>query len=123
MDNLNSHGPKTLLDYFGIENGAELWNRFTVHKTPKHGSWLNQAEIEISLFARQCLARRRIPTLAAGSRGMECPRQPRPGQNQLAVHPQEGPSEIRLQAFQNKPLHGVIDLVPNELTVCSLRAT
>jgi hypothetical protein len=41
-----------------------LWNRFTVHKTPKHGSWLNQAEIEISLFARQCLARRRIPTLA-----------------------------------------------------------
>jgi hypothetical protein len=33
-------------------------------QTPKHGSWLNQAEIEISLFARQCLARRRLPTLA-----------------------------------------------------------
>jgi hypothetical protein len=63
MDNLNIHGPKTLLDYFGKEKGMELWNRLTVHYTPKHGSWLNQAEIEISLFARQCLARRRIPTL------------------------------------------------------------
>jgi len=40
-----------------------LWNRLTVHYTPKHGSWLNQAEIEISLFARQCLGMRRIPSL------------------------------------------------------------
>ena len=55
--------PKALTDYFGRDKGLELWNRFTVHYTPKHGSWLNQAEIEISLFARQCLARRRIPTL------------------------------------------------------------
>jgi transposase len=64
MDNLNIHGPKTLTDYFGKEKGAELWNQLTVHYTPKHGSWLNQAEIEISLLARQCLAKRRIPTLA-----------------------------------------------------------
>jgi hypothetical protein len=64
MDNLNIHGPKTLTDYFGTEKGTELWNRFTVHYTPKHGSWLNQAEIEIGLLARQCLANRRIPTLA-----------------------------------------------------------
>jgi hypothetical protein len=34
-----------------------------VHYTPKHGSWLNQAEIEISLFSRQCLGQRRIPSL------------------------------------------------------------
>ena len=34
-----------------------------VHYTPKHGSWLNQAEIEISLFSRQCLGRRRIPSM------------------------------------------------------------
>ena len=63
MDNLNIHGPKSLADYFGREKGAALWSRLTVHYTPKHGSWLNQAEIEISLFARQCLARRRFPTL------------------------------------------------------------
>ena len=64
MDNLNIHGPKTLTDYFGKDKGRQLWSRLTVHYTPRHGSWLNQAEIEISLFARQCLARRRIPTLA-----------------------------------------------------------
>jgi hypothetical protein len=64
MDNLNIHGPKSLTDYFGPEKGKLLWGRLTVHYTPIHGSWLNQAEIEISLFARQCLARRRIPTLA-----------------------------------------------------------
>jgi hypothetical protein len=63
MDNLNIHGPKSLTDHFGQEKGTELWNRLTVHYTPIHGSWLNQAEIEISLFARQCLGKRRIPTL------------------------------------------------------------
>jgi hypothetical protein len=44
-------------------DGDWLWNRFTVHYTPKHGSWLNQAEIEISLLSRQCLGQRRIPSL------------------------------------------------------------
>jgi len=63
MDNLNIHGRKSLTDYFGQQKGQALWKRLTVHYTPKHGSWLNQAEIEISLFARQCLGRRRIPTL------------------------------------------------------------
>jgi hypothetical protein len=42
---------------------AEVWDRFTVHYTPTHGSWLNQAEIEIGIFSRQCLGRRRIPDL------------------------------------------------------------
>ena len=43
--------------------GREIWDRFTIHFTPTHGSWLNQAEIEIGLFARQCLGSRRIPDL------------------------------------------------------------
>ena len=51
------------MDRFGEKIGGRLWKRFTVHYTPKHGSWLNQAEIEISLFARQCLGQRRIPSL------------------------------------------------------------
>ena len=42
---------------------AEVWNRFTVHYTPTHGSWLNQAEIEIGIFTRQCLGKRRIADL------------------------------------------------------------
>jgi hypothetical protein len=52
MDNLNTHNPE-------VADG-EIWDRYAVHYTPKHGSWLNQAEIEISLFARQCLGGRRI---------------------------------------------------------------
>jgi hypothetical protein len=63
MDNLNSHRRKALVDRYGEKLGGLLWDRFTVHYTPKHGSWLNQAEIEISLFARQCLGKRRISSL------------------------------------------------------------
>jgi transposase len=64
MDNLSSHNRKALVDRFGEKIGGLLWERFTVHYTPKHGSWLNQAEIEISLFSRQCLGQRRIPSLS-----------------------------------------------------------
>ena len=63
MDNLNIHRRKSLTDPLGEEFGCEVWNRFTVHYTPKHGSWLNQAEIEIGLLSRQCLGTRRIPAL------------------------------------------------------------
>ena len=67
MDNLNIHCRKTLTDYFGEQEGGYLWDRLTVHHTPTHGSWLNQAEIEISLFARQCLGRRRISRIYSRS--------------------------------------------------------
>ena len=63
LDNLNIHCRKSLTDCFGEQKGGEIWDRFTVHYTPKHGSWLNQAEIELSMFARQCLGNRRIPDL------------------------------------------------------------
>ena len=63
VDNLNIHRQKSLTAHFGTEIGVRLWHRFTVHYTPKHGSWLNQAELEIGLFARQCLGKRRIPDL------------------------------------------------------------
>lgn len=63
MDNLSSHTQKALVDRFGKEEGRALWDRFTVHYTPVHGSWLNQAELEIGLFAKQCLGKRRIGDL------------------------------------------------------------
>ena len=63
MDNLNTHCEKSLTDHFGRVLGRRLWRRLTVHFTPKHGSWLNQAEIELSLVSRACLGRRRIPDL------------------------------------------------------------
>jgi transposase len=65
MDNLNTHGRKSLVKRYGEKLGGLLWNRFTVHYTPKHGSWLNQAEIEVSLLSRQCLGQRRIGDLPA----------------------------------------------------------
>jgi len=64
LDNLNTHGRKSLTDRYGEKLGGLLWGRFTVHYTPKHGSWLNQAEIEVSLLSRQCLGRRRLGDLA-----------------------------------------------------------
>ena len=64
LDNLNIHCRKSLTDRWGDELGAALWSRLTVHHTPKHGSWLNQAEIEIGLYSRQCLGNRRFPDLS-----------------------------------------------------------
>jgi transposase len=60
MDNLSSHTRQAVVGRFGEKAGGWLWNRFTMHYTPKHGSWLNQAEIAISMFSRQCLGKRRI---------------------------------------------------------------
>ena len=61
-----------LTDHYGQRFGKALWRQLTVHYTPKHGSWLNQAEIEISLFSRQCLGKRRIPDLATLRREARC---------------------------------------------------
>lgn len=63
MDNLNTHKEKSLIEYFGAKKGSKIWARITPHYTPKHGSWLNQAEIEISMFSRQCLGKDRIANL------------------------------------------------------------
>ena len=60
MDNLSTHTRKALVDRFGEVMAGWLWDRFAVHYTPKHGSWLNQAEIEIGIFSRQCLGKQRI---------------------------------------------------------------
>jgi DDE superfamily endonuclease len=64
MDNLNTHCAKSLTGAFGPREGNALWRRFTVHYTPKHGSWLNPAELEISLWSRECLGKDRIASFA-----------------------------------------------------------
>lgn len=63
MDNLSTHREKQLIAYYGEDEGKKLWSRFEVHYTPKHGSWLNQAEIAIGMYARQCLGDGRIGTM------------------------------------------------------------
>ena len=58
MDNLNTHGPGSLYDTFEPGTAKALWDRFEFVYTPKHGSWLNMAEIELNVLTRQCLDRR-----------------------------------------------------------------
>jgi transposase len=61
MDNLNTHTPAALYEAFDPAEARRLCARLEIHYTPKHGSWLNMAEIELSMLARQCLGGRRIP--------------------------------------------------------------
>lgn len=63
MDNLNTHSPVSFYQTFEPEEALRLSNRFEFHYTPKHGSWLNMAEIELGVLTRQCL-NRRIPDKA-----------------------------------------------------------
>lgn len=63
LDNLNTHSPASLYDAFPPEEAKRLADRLEIHYTPKHGSWLNMAEIELSVLSRQCL-NRRIPDIA-----------------------------------------------------------
>ena len=58
MDNLNTHRPASLYEAFPPAEARRLIERLEIHYTPKHGSWLNIAEIELSILSRQCLARR-----------------------------------------------------------------
>lgn len=64
MDNLSTHKEKHLIECFGEEEGKRLGSRFEVHYTPKHGSWLNQAEIAIGIYSRQCLGDGRVGSRA-----------------------------------------------------------
>jgi hypothetical protein len=58
QDNLNTHGWHSLYEAFAPEEARHLIERIEWHYTPKHGSWLNMAELELSVLARQCLAQR-----------------------------------------------------------------
>lgn len=57
-DNLNTHSPACLYERFEPAEARRLAQRFEWHYTPEHGSWLNMAEIELSVLSRQCLSRR-----------------------------------------------------------------
>ncbi len=58
MDNLNTHNPGSLYEVFPPDKAKALWDRFEFVYTPKHGSWLNMAEIELNVLTGQCLNRR-----------------------------------------------------------------
>jgi hypothetical protein len=58
QDNLNTHTPASLYEAFPPAEAKRLADRLEIHYTPKHGSWLNMAEIELGVLAEQCLDRR-----------------------------------------------------------------
>jgi len=81
QDNLNTHTAAALYEAFPAPEARRILQRVEFHYTPKHGSWLNMAEIEISIFARGCLSRRvasmqdlrqRIATLEAERNAQRC---------------------------------------------------
>ena len=62
MDNLNTHKPASLYKTFPPEEARRIIKKLEIHYTPKHGSWLDIAEIELNVMTRQCLSRR-IPSI------------------------------------------------------------
>jgi DDE superfamily endonuclease len=85
LDNLNIQRRKSLTDLLGQEIGSEVWDRFTVHYTPTHGSWPRRAKNPRSNDA------------APGNSRLEPPHESRPYQYQLEVRPPRGPTQIQLQ--------------------------
>ena len=63
MDNLNTHRISSLYEAFPPQDAFRIAQKLEIHYTPKHGSWLNIAECELSALGRQCLGKRRIPDL------------------------------------------------------------
>jgi hypothetical protein len=58
MDNLSTHKPSALYETFKPKEAKRIWDRFEFVYTPRHGSWLNMAEIELNVLMGQCLNRR-----------------------------------------------------------------
>jgi hypothetical protein len=73
QDNLNTHSPASLYEAFEPTEAQRLAKRFEFHYTPKHGSWLDMAEIELGILGRQCLSRRiaNIDTLRRETKAWE----------------------------------------------------
>lgn len=87
LDNLNTHAPSSLYEVFAPEEARRIARKLELHYTPKHGSWLNMAEIELSALARQCLKRRlasEASWVGGGSVGRGAEQQR--GQCGLALH-------------------------------------
>ena len=97
MDKLNTHSPASLYEAFPPAEAKRLADKLEIHYTPKHGSWLNMAEIELSVLQRQCLDRRlgdRADDGAGGGRlGGRAQRRGR--HHRLALHHRRRPHQAQ----------------------------
>ena len=104
MDNLNTHGPESLYEAFEPAEARRLWERLEIHHTPKHGSWLNIAEIELSVLGRQCLAGR-IPDAATLERAVAAWEAAR-NESAKRVDWQFTTTDARIKLRRLYPVHG-----------------
>ena len=95
MDNLNTHNIASLYQAFPPEKAYALAQRLEIHHTPKHGSWLNVAEIELSALTRQCLDRRidDLDHAQHRARRLAARHQHRSPAGELAVHHRRRPDQ------------------------------
>ena len=111
MDNLNIHRRKSLDRRLRHGVGRRSGTASPIHYTPKHGSWLNQAEIEIGIFSRQCLGKRRIPSfvlLKQHAQNWNRRRNQKRNPINWRFDRKGGPSSIRLHKEPDCPV-GVLD--------------
>jgi hypothetical protein len=101
LDNLNTHTLASLYRAFAPEEARRLAERFEVHHTPKHGSWLNVAEIELSALSRQCLDRR-FPERKALARAVAAWQADR-NERQVGVHWQFTTTDARTRLHRLYP--------------------
>jgi recombinational DNA repair ATPase RecF len=101
MDNLNTHTLSSLYEAFPAAEAFAIAQRLEIHYTPKHGSWLNIAEIELSAMTRQCL-NRRIDTLEKLNRELEAWQQER-NRNQKTVEWQFTTKDARIKLHSLYP--------------------
>ena len=103
MDNLNTHHPASLYEAFEPAEARRIAERLEIHYTPKHGSWLNMAEIEIGVMVRQCLDRR-IPDQSVLRREVAAAAQPGRNTGGLALHHRGRPHQIEVPVSINSKM-------------------
>ena len=103
MDNLNTHHTSSLYKVFPPDEAFRLSRRLEIHYTPKHGSWLNIAELELSALSIQCLAKRRLPSIAILNKELSAWRIDR-NATQKGVDWQFTPSDARLKLKRLYPV-------------------
>ena len=103
LDNLNTHRPASLYQTFPAAEARRIARRLEFHYTPKHGSWLNMAEIEFSVFSRSCL-RQRLPDEAALCREVQAMEQDR-NQAQARINWRFGILDARARLHRLYPIN------------------
>ena len=122
LDNLSLHRRKAIVESLGEKIGGWLWDRFAVHYTPKHGSWLDQAEIGISCSAASGWANAEsLPSATFEGKPKPGPQdEPRPRHHRLGVHTHKSTPEVRLQKTHHYAVRDLANSTAGQLVGTTL---